>query len=236
MISISRLPLDENTDAALRKRQNKVISSSDRKATAAEEWKKFGRSHRKVLLSKLRSMAPGIERCMYCEDSSGTDIEHFHPKSLYPDQAFQWKNYLLACSHCNSNEKRNKFPLLDDGLPALIDPTVIDPSVHLIFSPTTGRYEARDDDIIAARSIEVFGLNREVCTQGRQDMWLNLLDVIATYEKFPDRRAGILERISRFPFQGVRLYLRRTWESKGQDVLLPPETIAALTKHPELLS
>lgn len=235
MISISRLPLDEDTDAALRERQNKVTSSPDPKATAAEEWKKLGKNRRKVLFSKLRSMASGLERCMYCEDSGGTDIEHFRPKSVYPHQAFQWENYLLACSHCNSNEKRNRFPLLDNGLPALIDPTVIDPSVHLIFSPTTGRYEARDDDIIAKKSIEVFGLNRQVCTQGRQDMWLNLLDFIATYEKFPNRREGILERISRFPFQGVRLYLRRTWESRGRDVLLPPETIAALTKHPELL-
>lgn len=235
MISISRLPLDEDTAAALGAIQNNVNSSSDRKATAAKKWKNLGRSRRKVLLSKLRSMASGIERCMYCEDSSGTDIDHFRPKSTYPDWAFQWENYLLACSHCNSNEKRNQFPLLNGGLPALIDPTVIDPSAHLIFSPTTGRYEARDGDIIAEKSIEVFGLNRQVCTQGRQDMWHNLLDNIATYEAFPDRRAKILERLSRFPFQGVLLYLRKTWESKGRDVLLPPETIATLSKHPELL-
>lgn len=235
MISISRLPLDEGTEAALQKRQAKVNSSTDPKASAAEEWKKLGRGRRQELLSKLRSMAPGIERCMYCEDSGGTDIEHFRPKSSYPGWAFQWENYLLACSHCNSNRKRNRFPLLDDGQPALIDPTAVDPSVHLIFSPTTGRYEARDGDVIAARSIDVFGLNRQVCTQGRQDMWHNLLDLIAAYEEMPGRRARILERISRFPFQGVRLYLRRTWESIGRDVLLPPETIDALTKHPELL-
>lgn len=235
MISISRLPLDEDTEAALQERQEKVISSPDPKSTAAEQWTKLGSGRRSALLSKLHSMASGIERCMYCEDSGGTDIEHFRPKSTYPDWAFRWENYLLACSHCNSNAKRNRFPLLENGQPALIDPTTIDPSLHLIFSPTTGRYEARDDDIIAARSIEVFGLNRQVCTQGRQDMWFNLLDLIATYDKMPGRRAGIIERISRFPFQGVRLYLRRTWESRGRDVLLPPETIEALTKYPELL-
>lgn len=235
MIGLSRLPLDEDTETALQARQEKVNSSSDPKATAAEEWRKLGSKRRRALLSNLRSMASGIERCMYCEDSGGTDIEHFRPKSTYPAWAFQWENYLLACSHCNSNEKRNQFPLLDSGQPALIDPTVVDPSVHLIFSPTTGRYEARDGDIIAARSIEVFGLNRQVCTQGRQDMWDNLLDIIASYEARPDRRAGILGRISRYPFQGVRLYLRRTWESSRRDILLPAETIEVLTRYPELL-
>lgn len=235
MIRISRLHLEPETADALKERQEKIDASSNPMDTAQRVWRNLGGTHRGRILSTLRVMASGLERCMYCEDSGGTDIEHFRPKSAYPEWALRWENYLLACSHCNSNEKRSKFPVLDDGQPALIDPTVIDPSEHLIFSPTTGRYEARDGDVIAVHSIEVFGLNRQVCTQGRQDMWQNLLDKISTYEARPDRRTGILDRLSRSPFQGVRAHLRKIWESPARDLLLPAETVEALTEYPELL-
>lgn len=33
----------------------------------------------KATETALRAMASGIERCMYCEDSHGCDVEHFRP-------------------------------------------------------------------------------------------------------------------------------------------------------------
>ena len=55
-------------------------------------------------------MAPGVQRCMYCLDSLGTDIDHFEPKSRRPLRTFCWHNHLLACSRCNSNYKREEYP------------------------------------------------------------------------------------------------------------------------------
>lgn len=94
---------------------------------------------------------------MYCEDSAGTDIEHFYPKQRYPERAFRWTNYLWACSHCNSNQKRDQFPLLGGKRPALIDPCSVDPAKHLLFLPTTGEYEAIGPR--GGKSIEIFALN-----------------------------------------------------------------------------
>lgn len=48
--------------------------------------------------SVLRQMAPGLERCMYCGDNQGTDIDHFEPLARNPLRTFDWLNHLLACS------------------------------------------------------------------------------------------------------------------------------------------
>jgi len=42
-------------------------------------------------------MCIGVEICNYCEQSEASDIEHILPKSLFPEHAFRWTNYLLAC-------------------------------------------------------------------------------------------------------------------------------------------
>lgn len=61
------------------------------------------------ILNVLLKIAPAHGSCVYCERNEATDIEHIFPKSAYPELAFVWKNYLPACSNCNSNYKRNRF-------------------------------------------------------------------------------------------------------------------------------
>jgi len=129
---------------------------------------------------KLRRMAPGRERCMYCEDSEGTDIDHFRPKSRYPSHAFRWPNYLYACSRCNSNEKRYDFPLDAAGNPLLIDPTAEDPSPHFQLVPETGQLVPLSPK--GESTAQVFGLNRrEVLTEGRRYAWTTLLELLRAY-------------------------------------------------------
>lgn len=91
----------------------------------------------RIVRSSLKQMAGGRQRCMYCSDSAGTDIEHFWPKSTYPERMFQWMNLLMCCTGCGRDCKGSKFPL-DHGQPALLDPTVEDPWKFLDFSPATG--------------------------------------------------------------------------------------------------
>ncbi len=80
-------------------------------------------------------------KCAYCESKITVvtygQIEHFYPKSAYPDKTFAWDNLLLSCDKCNNTQhKGTKFPLDSDGQPLLINPTDAhtDPFMHLHFS------------------------------------------------------------------------------------------------------
>lgn len=57
---------------------------------------------------QLDRMCSGARRCMYCEDSAADEVEHFKPKTFYPELTFLWENYLYACGPCNI-AKREKF-------------------------------------------------------------------------------------------------------------------------------
>lgn len=109
---------------------------------------------------------------MYCEESAATHIEHFRPRSADTLGAFAWDNYLLACSACNSNYKRDEFPLTKSGEPLLLNPTVDEPADHLALSPSTGKYAPIRGSQKAVESIRVFGLNRSLLETARRDAWL----------------------------------------------------------------
>jgi uncharacterized protein (TIGR02646 family) len=160
MRSVTRRSLSTSTMAVLSDLTQEVAAAADPKRQAGVLWKNKPALAFSEVRTTLKRMAGGRERCMYCEDNEGTDIEHFWPKSVYPDKAFSWANYLLACSHCNSNCKRARFPTTD-GLPDLLDPTADEeadkPTRHLRLLPSTGRYDSIG--LKGTPSIEVFDLN-----------------------------------------------------------------------------
>ncbi|HQP38076.1 MAG TPA: hypothetical protein PLI95_22990 [Polyangiaceae bacterium] len=146
MRHIDRIPLSRSAHLALGKLQATVDRSNDPPKTATRLWKTARASSKdrgafQDVGEKLRRMSRGRHRCMYCEDNEGTDIEHHRPKSAYPHHCFAWPNLLLACSHCNSNAKRDLFPLDAQGNPLLLDPTVDDPYEHIAFVPETGQFQ-----------------------------------------------------------------------------------------------
>ncbi|MBL8239824.1 MAG: hypothetical protein JNM66_20530 [Bryobacterales bacterium] len=95
----------------------------------------------RAVFRTLQGMMGGTEHCMYCVHSHGSDIEHFWPKSPYPERAFVWENLLLCCTECG-RMKGSQFPL-HNGRPLLVDPTVENPWHHLDFDPMTGNIVAR---------------------------------------------------------------------------------------------
>lgn len=106
-------------------------------------WKSARQTQKLTLVKvQLLQMAGGRQRCMYCSDSAGTDIEHFWPKAVYPERMFRWLNMLLCCTGCGRDCKGSEFPLMN-GTPVLLDPTVDDPWEFLDFSPATGILFAR---------------------------------------------------------------------------------------------
>jgi uncharacterized protein (TIGR02646 family) len=97
-------------------------------------------------------------KCAYCEcsviESSYLEVEHYKPKSLYPEKVFDWENFLPACSHCNKIKGTH-----DTGIKSIINPYIIDPDDAFLFKriqvkPKEGEYfEA------AERTIDVCRLN-----------------------------------------------------------------------------
>jgi uncharacterized protein (TIGR02646 family) len=162
MIRIVRIPLDDKLAGQLARRTAQLKNADT--AGARRAWQS-ARAEKAGLRSHLNEMAPGVQRCMYCADSLGTDIDHFEPIKELPARTFDWPNHLLACSFCNSNQKRDLFPRDAAGLALLIDPTTDDPVDHLRLILRTGEY--RPLTLRGTATIDVFGLNRRDLTRGR---------------------------------------------------------------------
>ena len=96
------------------------------------------------VINILRQMTDNRHRCMYCEKSHGTSIEHFWPKSRYYQKAFDWLNMLLCCAECQ-NIKGDEFPVDQQDNPLLIDPTQENPWEYIEFDCETGNLTSRFD-------------------------------------------------------------------------------------------
>jgi hypothetical protein len=62
----------------------------------------------------LRLQCQGAQRCAYCEDSVGDEVEHMRPKDHFPAECFEWRNYVFACGGCNG-PKNNKYAVYPHG-------------------------------------------------------------------------------------------------------------------------
>lgn len=185
MRRIVREALDSVTETSLEARQLEAdCARAAGTLDIASTWKAARRA-KDVLaaLAVLRRMAGPGERCMYCADSHGTDIEHFWPKTPYPERMFRWPNLLLCCTECG-RFKGDRFPL-DGGRPLLIDPTVEDPWGVLDFEPKTGIVMARFDRTTdrqsprGAATVEVLKLNeREALSTQYKKIYRRLCDAV----------------------------------------------------------
>ena len=161
----------------LREKQREVDSGEP--ASKVWEWARQTKSMRSVY-EHLLSMAGKRERCMYCQDSRGVDIDHLWPKARYPERTFLWENLILLCSGCN-RKKGALFELDTRGSALLIDPTQEDPWDHLFYDSRTGIVTARflptgqpdpRGDYTAERS--KLPLNIQAVTEGRSKIQRNL--------------------------------------------------------------
>ncbi|MFD4643870.1 HNH endonuclease [Lentzea sp. NPDC058436] len=205
-------------------------------AKARASWRTS--SVRTSVRAVLGDMATGLGTCMYCGESRGTDIDHFEPIARNPLRTFDWLNHLLACSTCNSHQKRDQFPVDDAGDPLLIDPTAEDPFDHLLLTLSAGEYfplSAKGE-----ATIEVCGLNKRGLPKGRMHARKVVSSVLRDWDR---ARAGsrsdeMLEHVQTVrdqPFADVCQSMLRQALSPGADVLFSdfPDLLALLRK-PEL--
>ena len=106
MIRVMRISLDEKLNSRLDYRTLLLARRDADPKSARRSWK-GATMERTGIRDALYHIAAGVERCMYCGDSRGTDIDHFEPIRSAPLRTFEWCNHLLACSSCNSNAKRD---------------------------------------------------------------------------------------------------------------------------------
>lgn len=181
MRRVTRAQLEADVLRKLEKRQAKANRKyAEGSLDVEREWKGARKTRPlQTVFAILKGMMGARERCMYCLDSHGTDIEHFWPKTPYPEKMFVWLNLLLCCTECG-RLKGSRFPLAEDR-PLLIDPTAENPWLHLDFDPITGNVVARFDvqandwSPKGLKTVEVLQLDRrEALAAGYRKTFLRL--------------------------------------------------------------
>lgn len=149
MIKIIRTPRPaELTDETIRE-----LTQEFKKDSSRPVWRKS------YLSEALRDMSNA--KCCFCEmklieEGKHLNIEHYHPKSKYPDEVVQWDNLLPSCNRCNSNKHTH-----DTYVVPIIDPTKVDPKDSLYFR----NYRLFPKDGLGKATIDILCLNdtHELC-------------------------------------------------------------------------
>ena len=50
-----------------------------------------------------------LNLCGYCEEMCKGEVDHFRPKSKFPERVYKWDNWVLACHTCN-HKKTDHWP------------------------------------------------------------------------------------------------------------------------------
>lgn len=96
-------------------------------------------------------------KCCYCEvrlqeEGKYMQVEHFHCKSLYPDEVVAWDNLLPSCNRCNAQKGNH-----DTFAEPIINPCIDDPKKFLYMEDY--RIKSRNNNLLGCRTIEVLYLN-----------------------------------------------------------------------------
>lgn len=111
MIHINFRPEPDNFDREVRQPGLRFLSSVSFPTTQDFKSHSYWRS----ILSTLHESYGGIcaFSCHWIPYDTGADtVEHFRPKSIYPNEAYEWSNYRLVCSTLNGR-KGNREDILD---------------------------------------------------------------------------------------------------------------------------
>ena len=84
--------------------------------------------------------------CAYCEEICKGEVDHFRPKSRFPELVYDWSNWLFACHDCNQ-AKGGKWPV--EGY--------VDPCAH---SESAHPEQYFDFDVLTAEMLPQKGLSK----------------------------------------------------------------------------
>ena len=111
-------------------------------------------------------------KCAFCEgipaETGFAEVEHFHPKSLYTDKAFEWDNLLYSCKACNNSKLSH-----DTQQEPIINPYDLDPRGCFTYTDIMIQPEAGPLHAIAEKTIEVCGLSGKRLISARASILAN---------------------------------------------------------------
>lgn len=149
------------------------------------EYKKIPEYEKSRLLSHYRHkdiqtalFSSSHHKCAFCEcrpgESGNIEVEHFEPKSLYPDLAFEWANFLPSCRKCNeekSDSDTRTNPIIN---PAIEDPEKLLTYQFLRIKPLAGSGQERK----AQHTIDVCNLNCDRLYKARSAIMRSITEYI----------------------------------------------------------
>lgn len=230
MIPLKRPGISANLEKRLTGKTKTLTDNLADPKNAREAWKS-ARTIRRDLKVLLASMAAGFARCMYCGDSLGTDIDHFKPIARDPLSAFIWANHFLACSHCNSNKKRDQYPCSPSGECLLVNPSKEDPYEHMNLNLPTGKYQGQTQK--GKETIRVFGLSRPDLELGRAHAYVRCESMLRDWSTRvgngqEEAASAVLKSLMIQPFADVLYAIIKKSEAPGAPNLFEADVLTAL--------
>lgn len=122
-------------------------------------------------------------KCAFCEcrpgESGYIEVEHFAPKSIYPELTFSWDNLLPVCRKCNDDKSA-----FDTQTTPIINPSEEDPEKlitynMLVMEPAPGS----GDEVKAKNTIEVCNLNSPRLYKARSELLVSLTGYMDSLKK-----------------------------------------------------
>ena len=217
MRRLYRRNLPINTRLDLRRRERLCVDA----LAARAEWTSYRPSApARIPVDALRQMAGTRNRCFYCSDGRGADVDHYVPISRDPSMTFVWKNLLWVCPECNRS-KSSRSPVVEGVW--VLDPTVDDPWGHLILDTATGvvapRYLDGELDVRAVITLQLFkALTWEEVIEGRGRAIRRLRDgahAIAEQGDTPRSRAELLRAVAEDDYGVARWFA--LWDGRVED-------------------
>ena len=131
MIAVTR----SQKPAVLERKEQIWLAALRRAVTDAEKENAVNKYRHAQIKDALETLFHG--KCAYWESKikhvAYPHIEHYRPKSKFPELTFDWENLLLACGVCNSAEyKGDNFPEASENGP-YINPCNDSPEEHFQF-------------------------------------------------------------------------------------------------------
>ena len=135
-----------------------------------------------------------FSECKLNEEGKYDEVEHFHPKSLYPDEVVSWNNLLPINKACNIAKGDH-----DTKIEPIINPRFDDPKEHLYFRG----YRFYGKTELGRRTIDVVGLNdwemwvtpRFEVGKGVFDLLEALADLAHLYDNNPNKTVRSRNRL-----------------------------------------
>ncbi len=182
MIPVSPAPEPSTFDAQVRRRGHLFLRMNPRPAN--NQWKKA--KYWTSCLPELRRAYRNICSYAACWIPTSTTVDHYYPKKIRPDLAYEWSNYRLALDKMNSYKGESR---------EVADPFCISPGWFIIdfnnFYIVPGKNLDPDVRRMVINSIEILKMNSD-------DTLVDLRFTVVQDYALGNTNLGFLK--SRFPF------------------------------------